>query len=102
MKVFNFTPNHATRVNVKTGKTKTELGNGFANILNGLPEPTAAANPGKTISMENVKASKIPSPADLGTAGLLLGRLNSNIRASSPDILNNIHKLDYLIQVSTK
>ena len=102
MKIFNFTPNPTAKVNGKNGTGNTELGGGFAKILNGLSGPGAAANPGKTVSLENVRASQIPSSVDLGMAGLLLGRLNSNIRLSSPDVLNNVHKLDGLVQVYPK
>ena len=102
MKIINFTPNPAVKVNGKNGAGNTEHGGGFAKILNGLSGPSATANPGKTVSLENVRASQIPSSVDLGMAGLLLGRLNSNIKASSPDVLNNVHKLDGLVQIYSK
>jgi hypothetical protein len=56
---------------------------------------------GGVISLENQRALKLPPLNDLGQAGQLLGRLDSDIRAATPEMLNRVHNLEGLVYVYT-
>ena len=103
MKIFRFTPNPL--MNKVSGPTRTERatasGADFASVLkaaSGRP----SNGPGGVISLENQRALQLPPPSDLGQAGRLLGRLDSDIRSSTPEVLNRLHNLEGLVYVYSK
>ena len=102
MKILQFTQNHVAMINEKAKTRNAGQNKDFAKILNQISKPAVSGNSGTAVSMENIRASQIPPLADLGTAGLLLGRLNSNIMSSSPEALGNVHSLNSLVQVYGK
>ena len=98
MKIYQFTPPPPLiSKNKEATKAQAAPGSSFAEILS-----ASAAKPDKNISvisLENSRASKLPPPADLGAAGLLLSGLAHDIKQASPEALNALHKLDGLVYV---
>ena len=97
MKIYQFTPPPLIGKNKEPQQAKIAPGDSFAEILSAS---TAKADKKiSVISLENSRASKLPPPADLGTAGQLLSGLAHDIKQASPEALNALHKLDGLVYV---
>ncbi len=106
MKILQFTPSSLNKAPDKISPDRTPAGSGadFASALKAASSrfTTPSAGPGGTVSSENQRALRLPSPGDLGRAGHLLQRLDADIRASSPEALKNVHSLEGLIYVYSK
>lgn len=111
MKILQFIPNplnkapertspEAAPSSVKAGASKTD----FAAMLKAASaQPSARPDgPGGTVSQENLRALKLPPADELGMAGSLLNRLNTDIRAATPEALKSVHNLEGLIYVYSK
>lgn len=101
MKILQFTP--GPLINKVSGAAKagtaTVPGADFASALKraGGRFSGDSGGAGGVISLENQKALRLPPPGDLGQAGLLLGRLERDIRNSTPEVLSSLHNLEGLI-----
>ena len=107
MKIFQFTPNALAKTTQQTGGGKnTEApGKDFASYLkkaSSPQSPSALPESGQNVIMENLRALQLPSLNDLGQAGRLLGRLDSDIRAATPEALRNVHNLEGIIHIYSK
>ncbi|UQZ88890.1 hypothetical protein C4J81_06650 [Deltaproteobacteria bacterium Smac51] len=113
MKIYQFTPvspPKESRAADKTGLDKAGGPDGdFASFLkkastgeSASPPGEAVANPGRVISMENMRALKLPSATDLGAAGKLLNRLESAIKSASLETLEKVHNLEGLLYIHNK
>ncbi len=110
MKIYQFTPNPLKKALEKNGperagpNTKAVAGPDFASVLKAVsPRPSPpAGSAGQIVSLENQRARDLPSPGDLGQAGLLLGRLQDDIRAASPAVLRDVHSLEGLVYIYAK
>ena len=103
MKIFQFTPNPLmTKI---PGPARTERaaapGADFASALKAASS-RSSGEPNGVISLENRRALQLPPLSDLGQAGRLLGRLDSDIRSSTPEVLNRLHSLEGLVYVYSK
>lgn len=102
MKILQFTPNPLIN---KPGPNRTggaaASGPDFASALKTAARRSQSVSdgPGGVISLENQRATQLPPPGDLGQAGRLLVHLDKDIRASTPEALNNLHNLEGLVYV---
>lgn len=110
MKILQFIPNPLNKAPERTnpeagpgaGKTGAPKSD-FAAILKAASSPPARPEgPGGTVSQENLRALKLPGADELGQAGSLLNRLNTDIRAATPELLKSVHNLEGLIYVYSK
>lgn len=109
MKIYQFTPISPPKDTMAPEKTarKNKAPDGdFAGFLKtasaGEAPQGAAGNPGRVISMENMRALRLPSATDLGTAGKLLGRLEKAIKSASMETLEKVHNLEGLLYIHNK
>ena len=103
MKILQFTPNPLmTKISApaRTGRAAAP-GADFASVLKAA-SGRSSGGPGGVISLENQRALQLPPLSDLGQAGRLLGRLDSDIRSSTPETLNRLHDLEGLVYVYGK
>lgn len=111
MKILQFIPNPLNKAPdkpsnesasdaAKAGASKTD----FAALLKAASAkpPSGPEGPGGTVSQENLRALKLPTADELGRAGQLLNRLNTDIRAATPEALKSVHNLEGLIYVYSK
>ncbi|MDR1920879.1 MAG: hypothetical protein LBS31_03950 [Candidatus Adiutrix sp.] len=102
MKIYQFTPPPAlTGARDAKASEKTAQPVDFASVLKtaSCPRPNA---PGQAVSLENQRATHLPSLADMGLAGQLLGFLERGILSATPETLRNVHNLDGLVYVYSK
>ncbi len=111
MKIFQFTPHVRPETSTGPGAGRAPEapkpgapGADFSALLKEASSRPAVRpdGSGRIISLENQRARQLPSPTDLGQAGRLLGRLDSAIRAASPETLRNVHNLEGLVCVFAK
>lgn len=110
MKIYQFTPPPQEikgAEKISQGKSPVRGGD-FASFLQeaGAAEapgpPSVAGNPGRVISMENMRALSLPSSSDLGMAGKLLSRLEKAIKSASLETLEKVHNLEGLLYIHNK
>lgn len=111
MKIFQFTPNVRPETLIRPGAERPgdspkpgAAGTDFSALLKEASSRSEMRpnGSGKIISLENQRARQLPSPADLGQAGQLLGRLDAAIRSASPETLRGVHNLEGLVYVYAK
>lgn len=102
MKIINFIPKTGTAAGITNQKNLNKSGD-FGKILNmEICGSSPVGDPGKTVSMENMRASQVPPTSDMGRAGLLLDRLGGDIRSASSQRLSAIHNMETLVYVYRK
>jgi hypothetical protein len=102
MKIYQFTPPSAlTGARDAKASEKTAQPLDFASVLK-TASRTRPSAPGQAVSLENRRAAHIPSPADMGLAGQLLGFLERGILSATPETLRKVHNLEGLVYVYSK
>lgn len=109
MKVYQFVPNPLNkgpeRPGAEAGPKAAKPGSpDFAAMLKAASSPATAGpgSPDGAVSQENIRALRLPPADELGRAGSLLNRLNTDIRAANPETLKNVHNLEGLVYVYSK